>query len=144
MGLDALLENLTIDQSSRQIWVDFPTGYIWAWNFAIGKSSEAAHILNFYPQGGEIELIFTLRTAVSKMGQFSRFPYWAWNLPSGQSARNCTYRYILFLPQGVEIELIFAIRAAVSEILAHFQNCHIWAWNMSSGQIPEVSKITCF
>ncbi len=28
---------------------------------------------------------------------------------------------------GVEIELVFTLSVAVSEILADFQNCHMWA-----------------
>ena len=43
--------------------------------------------------------------------------------------------YSLSTPEGVEIELIFALRTVVSEILAYFQNCHIWAW------FPEVAHM---
>ncbi len=47
------------------------------------------------------------------------------NLEMGQSSNVVTY--ILFLSQDVEIDHIFAQWAAVSEIMADFQNCHIWA-----------------
>ncbi len=43
--------------------------------------------------------------------------------------------HTLFLPQGLEIELILALQTAMSEILADFQNFHIWAG------IPEVAHI---
>ncbi len=47
------------------------------------------------------------------------------NLTMGQSSKSCTYT--LFLFQDVEIEHAFALCAAVSEIIADFQNGHIWA-----------------
>ncbi len=54
------------------------------------------------------------------------------NLAMGQSSKICTYT--LFLSQDVEIEHIFTVWAAVSEIMADFQNCHIWPWNLTIGQ----------
>ena len=79
----------------------------------------------------EIELIFTLRAAVSDIGaNFQNCHIWAWNLAIGQSARGCTYT--LFLPQGGEIELIFTLRV-------DFQNCHIWAWNLAIIQQLHIS-----
>ncbi len=61
---------------------------------------KVTHIL-FLPQGVEIELIFALRTAVSKIrANFQNCHLWVWNLAMGQSARNC--KYTLFLPQGCQ------------------------------------------
>ena len=87
----------------------------------------------FLPQGGEMELVFALRAAVSEIGPIFKiavFEHETW--PLANVPEVCTYT--LFLPQGVEIYLIFTIRAAVSEIWADFQNCHIWAWNLAIGQ----------
>ncbi len=42
--------------------------------------------------------------------------------------------HIHSLSQDVEIEHIFVVCAAGSEILADFQNCHIWPWNLDIGQ----------
>ena len=70
-------------------------------------------------------------------GCFSKLPnFWPRNLTIGQNSRSG--RYTLFLTQGLEIELIFALRAAVSEVLADFQNFHIWAG------IPEVAHTLSF
>ncbi len=99
MGLDALLENLAIDKSSRQIRADFPTCHIRAWNFAIGKS--CTYTL-FLPQGVEMELIFDLWAAVFDIRNCH---IWAWNL--AKSSRSCTYRLSVYLPQGEKFELIF-------------------------------------
>ncbi len=42
--------------------------------------------------GGEIELIFALRAAVSEIrADFKNYHIWAWNLDIGQSSGNCTY-----------------------------------------------------
>ncbi len=60
----------------------------------------------------------------------------------GQSSKSCTY--ILFLTQDVEIKHIFALWAAVSEIMADFQNCHIWPWNMAIGQNSRSGKYILF
>ena len=52
--------------------------------------------------------------------------------------------HIHFLTQDVEIKHIFALWAAVSEIMAGFQNCHIWAWNLGSGQSSRSCTYTLF
>ena len=52
-----------------------------------------------------------------------------------QKFQSCTYT--LFVPKGFKIELIFALWATVSEILAVFQNFHIWAL----ARVPEVVHI---
>ena len=54
----------------------------------------------------------------------------------------CTYT--LFLTQDVEIEHIFAFWAAVSEIMADFQNCHVWPWNLAIGQNSKSGTYTLF
>ncbi len=47
------------------------------------------------------------------------------------------------VPKGVEIELIFALRTVVSEVMANFQNSHIWAWNLAIGQkVPDATQCT--
>ena len=80
----------------------------------------------FLPQRVEIELIFALRAAVSKIwADFQNCHIWAWNLEFEKGARS--WIWTLFLPQRVEIQLIFALRAMVSEIQAECQNFHIWA-----------------
>ncbi len=90
-------------------------------NLAIGQSSRSCTYTLFLPQGVEIELIFTLRAAVSEIqADFQHCHIWTWNLAIGQSSSSCTYNF--FLPQGVEIELIFALRAAIYEIQGNFQN----------------------
>ncbi len=87
---------------------------------------EVAYGPSFYHRGVEIELIFTLRAAVSEIrADFQSSHIWALNLEFEQRARSCIWT--LFLPHGVEIELLFALRAAVSEIRADFENYHIWA-----------------
>ncbi len=50
------------------------------------------------------------------------------NLTMGQSPKSSDI-HSLSIPgkSHVEIEHIFALWAAVSEIMADFQNCHIWA-----------------
>ncbi len=104
------------------------------------KVPEVAHIASFYRNGGEIELIFALRAAVSEIrADFQNCHIWAWNFAIGQSSRSCTYN--VFLPQGVEIELIFALHSVVSEIRANFQNCHIWAWNLVAHILPELTPL---
>ncbi len=52
--------------------------------------------------------------------------------------------HIHSLSQDVEIEHIFALWAAVSEIMAVFQNCHIWAWNLAIGQNSRSGTYTLF
>ena len=92
----------------------------------LGQSRSCRYTL-FLTQGGEIELIFALRAAISEIrADFQKLPYLAMKLGHcisakiclaiGQSATSCTYMYTLFLPQWVEIEFIFALRAEVSEI----------------------------
>ena len=84
------------------------------------------HKLHSFYQTGEIELIFTLRAAVSEIQanfQNCHIGHETWplaNVPEVAYVSN-------FNPRGVEIELIFALQTAVSEIWADFQNCHIWA-----------------
>ncbi len=62
----------------------------------------------------EIELIFTLRAAVSEIwAVFQNCHIWAWNLAIDRSSRICTYTQ--FLPQRVEIEVIFDAKATVKQ-----------------------------
>ncbi len=68
-------------------------------------------------------------------------PTWPW----AKVPKVVTYN--LFLSQDVKIEHIFALWAAVSEIMADFQNCHIWVWNLHAwplAKIPEVAHILFF
>ena len=118
------------------------------------KVPEVAHILFFLSRrGGEIELIFGLRAAVSEIQtNFQNCHIWAWHLASGQSERSCTYT--LLLSREVEIELMSGLRAAVTEIWADFQNCHIWAWNLVTDKrfrnciytlfLPHGAKLSLF
>ncbi len=50
----------------------------------------------------------------------------------------------LFLHPGVKNKLIFTLWAAVSEILAVFQNCHIWARSFSIGKYSRSCTYTLF
>ncbi len=60
----------------------------------------------------------------------------------GQSSNSSTYT--LFLSQDVEIDHLFALWETISEVMADFQNCHIWVWNLHAwplAKIPEVAHI---
>ena len=81
----------------------------------------------FYPMGVKIELIFTLRVAVSEICADSENCHiWAWNLAIVQNSRSCTYT--LILPHGVEIELVFALRVSLWDT-GRFPKLP-WAWNL--------------
>ncbi len=69
----------------------FSNCHIWTWNFSSGQSSRSCKYTVFLHQGVEIELIFALRAAVSKIQEnFQNCHIWAWNLASGQTSRSCT------------------------------------------------------
>ncbi len=53
--------------SGFEILTNFQNCLIWVWNVAIGKSSRSCTYTLFLPPGVEIELIFTLRVAVSEI-----------------------------------------------------------------------------
>ncbi len=90
------------------------------------------------PSGGKIELIFALRTSVSKIwADFQIWKLWAWKLAIRQSARSCTHT--LFVPQGLEIELIFALLAAFSVIRANFSKLPYLG--MKFGHEPKFQKL---
>ena len=95
------------------------------------------------PQAVKIELIFTLRAAVSETwANFQNCQIWAWNLAIGQTSRRCTHT--VFLHQGVKIELIFALWAVVSEIpifkIAIFGH-ETWPLALL---VPEVAHVLSF
>ncbi len=78
----------------------------------VGQISRSCRYTPFLPQRIEIELLFALRAAVSKIRAIFKiaiYGYDTWPL-----ARSCTYTR--FLPQGVEIELIFNACATVMQI----------------------------
>ncbi len=126
-----------------EIRANFQNSHIRAWHLAFGKSSWSCTyvIILLFTPGVEIQLIFSLRAAVSEiLTYFQNCHIWAWNLGFGKSSRSCTYIMFLLFSPGVEIEVIFfffALQAAVSEILADFQNCHIWVWNLAFGRSPK-------
>ncbi len=114
---------------------DFQNCHIGAWNLVSGQSAIICTYTLFLPQRVEIELIFALWAAVSKIrANYLTCHIWAWNLASGQSSSSCTFN-ILFLPQGVEVEVIFALLSAVSEIQSDFQNCLKY--------VPKTSDMEC-
>ena len=120
---------------------DFQNCHIWVWNVVIGQSSRTCTYTLFLSQEVEIELIFSLRAAVSEIPANSQnFPNWAWKWAIDQSSRSHTLYdiYSLSTPWGVEMELIFVLWAAVSEIWADCQNWHIWVWN------PMGSRLSLF
>ena len=54
----------------------------------------------FLPQRVEVELIFALRAAVSKIrAHFQNCYIWVWNFAIGQISRSCAYTF--FLPKAV-------------------------------------------
>ncbi len=58
----------------------------------LGRNSRCCTYTLFLPQGVEIELIFALPAAVSKIrAHFQYCHIWARNLASGQSSKSCTY-----------------------------------------------------
>ena len=76
----------------------------------LAKVPEVAHT---YPRRVEIEPIFTLRAAVSKIRtDFSKFPYLGMNLEFEKRSESC--KSTLFLPKWVEIKFIFVLRAGFS------------------------------
>ncbi len=67
----------------------FKIGHIWAWNLGVGQSCTYTF---FLLQGVEIDLIFGLWAAVSKIwADFQNGHIWARNLPISQTAKCCTY-----------------------------------------------------
>ena len=101
--------------SNCKIRANFKNSDISAWNIDNGKIYRSCTYIFFLYPGIEIELIFALRSSVSKMlagffwGFFFVFFFfcccfqnchiWAWNLNTGKnSSRSCTC--ILFLPTG--------------------------------------------
>ncbi len=119
-------------------------GHIWAWNLA--KVLKVAHIPFFYPRGSKLSLLSHYKQQFPRYGRaLSKLPYLGMKLGQWPSDRSCTYTLSLF--QGIKIEFIFILWAAVSEIVADFQNCHIWAWNLHAlpfVTIPEVAHILSF
>ncbi len=102
------------------------------------KDSEVTHIPYFYPS--------------TPLSLFSL--YGEWFLSYGPIFKldifgheTCQLAYLgpevahtlTFYPRGSKWSLFS--RDAVSEILAYFQNCHIWPWNLAIGQVPEVAHI---
>ena len=97
---------------------------------SLTKDPEVAHIHSCYPRGSKSSLFSLYGQRFPKYGPIFKiaiFGHETWAL-----AKVSEVVYVLFLPHRVKI--IFAPGAAVSEILADFQNCHIWAWNLASGQ----------
>ncbi len=99
----------------------------------MAKVLKVAHIpfthTLFLPQGGDIELIFTLwAVRVCEMiFKIAIFGHETW--PLAKVLGLCS----VFLPHGVELELIFTLLAAVSQIQADFQNFHVFGhktWNL--------------
>ncbi len=83
------------------------------------QSSRSCTYALFLSQGVEIELIFALKTAVSKIGQIFKIAI------LGQETWTLTkvpeVAYILpFYPMGLKIELIFSLRVAVSMMRVDF------------------------
>ena len=103
------------------------------------KDPEVAHMLSFYSRGQNWTYFGSMGSGSRDTGPFSRLPYFRMGFWHWPNFKSCTYTR--GLPQGVEIELTFALRAAASEILADFQNCHIWAWNLATVKIPEIAHV---
>ena len=72
----------------------------------LAKVPKVAHILTFYPRGVEMELIFTLRAAVSEIqANFQSCHVWAYETWQLTTVREVAH-ILPFYPRGVEIELI--------------------------------------
>ncbi len=70
---------------------------MWAWNLALAKVPEVAHILSFYAYWVYIELIFPVQAVVFEIrADFRNCHIWAWNLAIGKIFRSCIYP--LFFP----------------------------------------------
>ena len=61
------LSLISLREVVSEIWANFQNGRIWAWNLAISQSSKSCTYILFLPHGGEIEIIFVLRAAVSEI-----------------------------------------------------------------------------
>ena len=81
---------------------------------------------SFYPRGLKFSLFLLYGQRFPRYRQIFKvdiFGHETWSLTKDPEVAHI----LPFLLQGVKIELISALRAAVYEILADFQNCHIWA-----------------
>ncbi len=96
-------------------------------NLAFSKSCRSCAYTFFLPKGGDIELIFVLRAAVSeKQAYFQNCHIWGWNLAIGQSSRSCT---IPFYPGGSKLSLFLLYGWPFPRYwqfaFTHWAQCHI-------------------
>ncbi len=116
---------------------------------------EVAHIISFNPRGGGSNLSLFRSTGSSfwDTGPFLKLPYFSMKLGHWPKCQQL-HIYPLSNPGGRN-RACFSSTAVVSEILADFQNCHIWAWNLAIGQssrsctyslfLPQgVENLACF
>ncbi len=120
---------------------DFHNCYIWSWNMAIGQRSRSCAYTLFLPKRVELELIFTLWAAISKIrADFSKLPYLVMKLGHWPKFQRLHIKPLSTLDG--RNWAYFALWAAVSKIQADFLNCHIWPWNLPL--IPKVAHIIPF
>ena len=89
----------------------------------LAKVTEVAHTLSFYPRVFNFSLLLLYRKMFPRYGPIFKISIDI-KLDICKSSRCCTCT--LVLNHLVEIELIFALQIVVAEILADFQNYHIW------------------
>ncbi len=123
-----------------KIRADFQNYHIWAWNLAIGQSARSCTYSLSTPEGSKLSLFSLYGQHFLRYGMIIKIAIFGHET----QALSKVPGYMRFLPQRVEIELIFALWAVVSELLADFQNCHIWAWILVSGPSARSYKHTLF
>ena len=96
-----------------EIWADFQSCHIWAWNLVIGQSSRSCIYTLFLPQWVEIEL----------------------------TQRYRSFTYTLVLSPGSKWSLTFALRAAVSKIRSDFKVAIFGHETWSLTKVSEVAHI---
>ncbi len=126
---------VTLWAAVSEIRADFKNCHIWAWNLAFGRSFRSSTYTHFRPPppqgGGEIELIFTVRSAVSEIrDDFQNCHICAWHLAIGSRS----YTYTHFPPQEVEIKLVLPLRPAASKIRPIFKIAIFGHHNLVIGQ----------
>ncbi len=91
------------------------------------------------PHGVEIELIFSLRAAVSEIrADFQNCHIWAWNLAIGESSRSCTYT--AFLTKGSKLTLFSLYGQQFPRYGSIFK---IAIFGHESWQVAKVPEFAC-
>ncbi len=108
----------------------------------LGKVSEVAHALSFFPRGRIWVYFHSTDSSFRDIGSLFKIATYGHEVFHWVKIQKL--HIYLFLPQGVEIKLIFTLWAAVSELLADFQHCHICAWNLAIRKSSRSCTYTLF